>query len=298
MSAAFGALPPIGFGCSPYRGGERIDLGESIRLALETGYRLLDTAEAYGNEFQVGEILRRRPPSNGRPIVVSKVWQTNHAYQNLLSACEGSLRRLGLETLDLYLIHSPEAWRHTGPLGDLSKQSPEAARARTLPILDDGRQATEPVPLIETWSAMEELRRRGMVRQIGVSNFGRADLEALLAEATLRPAVNQIERHPLRPRADLVRFCHRQRIGVMAHSPLGGARPLAHPGLARIAGRHRKSPAQVILRWHVEAGVVPIPSSRRAARVRENLEVFDFTLDRSEMAEIDGLSGAPDSGAL
>ncbi len=296
MRDALAELPPIGFGCSPYRSGRRIDLGDSIRRALEIGYRLLDTAEAYGNEAQIGEILRRRS-SSSRPLVVSKVWQTNHAYNDVLAACQESLLRLGLEALDLYLVHAPEAWRHTGPLGDLSRQSPEVARSRIMPRRHDGSRALAPVPLVETWSAMEELQRRGLVRWVGVSNFGRADLEALLAAATIRPAVNQIERHPHRPREDLVGFCHERGIRVMAHSPLGSPRLRKHPRLATIGNRHSKSSTQVILRWNVELGVVPIPSSRSARRVRENLEIFDFALAPAEMAEIDGLAKTPASSA-
>lgn len=293
MKTSFGKFSPVGFGCSPFRDGKRIDLADSIALALEAGYQLLDTAEAYGNEAQIGEILRRRRSSPYQPLVVGKVWQTNHAYADVLSACESSLRRLGREALDLYLIHAPEAWQHTGLLGDLSQLSPEVVRSRTMPRKKNGARALAEVPLAETWSAMEELHNRGLVRAIGVSNFGRAHLEELLADSTIPPAVNQIERHPCRPRTDLVEFCRGLEIQVMAHSPLSGQVLLQDSVLTSIAERCGKSTAQVILRWSVELDVIPIPSSRNARHIKENLDIFDFALEAAERAEIDGLSRAP-----
>ena len=131
-------MPAVGLGCSPYRGGglrgTRVDLRGAIETALELGYRLLDTAEVYGTEAQIGEILRSRPsPRRDRLFIVSKVWQTNHAGRHVLAACEDSLRRLGIEDLDLYLVHSPEAWRHVRPLGDLGNASDEELSRYTSP---------------------------------------------------------------------------------------------------------------------------------------------------------------------
>lgn len=298
MTGSPGKLPPIGFGCAPYRSGRRIDLGSSIELAIQAGYRLLDTAEAYGNEARIGKILSQLPPSRATsasisgvaPLVVSKVWQTNHAYEDVLSACRDSLQRLGLDALDLYLIHAPESWQHVGPLGDLSRQPGDTGRWLTAPRREDGARALAAVPLIETWSAMEELRRRGLVRAIGVSNFERTHLEELLSGAKVAPEVNQIERHPYRPRTELARFCTAHGIRLMAHSPLSSAGLLEEPVLAKIAQRHKKCPAQIVLRWNVEHGVVPIPSSRNPRRVVENLDIFDFVLDASDVAKIDGLA--------
>lgn len=291
------SLPPVGFGCSPFRDGDRVDLGDSIEVAVETGYQLLDTAEAYGNEAEIGEILGRLLSLSSRPLIVSKVWQTHHAYKHVLAACENSLRRLRIDALDLYLIHAPEAWPYTGPLVDPSPAFRDDRRWRNRSGKGGDLASAASVPLEETWSAMEELSRRGLARAIGVSNFERADLEAVLAGAAIPPAVNQIERHPYRPRADLVRFCRQQEIRVMAHSPLSKRAFLEEPVVRAIARRHGKSPAQVVLRWNIELGIVPIPSSRNAEHISENLQVFDFALEAKETAQIDALSRVSGSEA-
>ncbi len=286
-----GTLPPIGFGCSRYRGGSTyVDLGDAIEDALDMGVRLLDGAELYGNERQIGDILRRpgSPPREAL-FLISKVWNTNHAPEHLVAACEKTLCALQVDALDCYMLHWPTAWRHTGPLDDLVTLSHEEATARTFPTDEDGNILEADVPLEATWRATESLVRRGWARTLGVCNFERADLERLLALAEIPPAINQIERHPYRPQDALVDYCQAQGLRVMAHSPLSAPGLLDEPVLREVADAHGVTPAQVVLRWNVERGVVPIPSSTDPAHIATNLDVFRFALSDCEMARIDAL---------
>lgn len=292
------AMPAIGFGCSPYRGGRVVDMGAAVELALEAGYRLLDTAELYGNERQIGEILRRSSAVARREIfLVSKLWRTNHGYDQVLAACAESLERLGVERLDLYLIHAPQAWRHMRMLGDLSRVPLEEARARAFPVDGDGAAALSDVPLSETWQAMEELRRRGWVDTIGVSNFEQPELERLLRGAQSPPTVVQIERTPYHPRNGLIEECRRRGIRVMAHSPLSTPGLLAETVLEEIARICGKSVAQVVLRWHLDEGVVPLPSSLDRAHIRDNIDILDFRLGATHHEAIAGLARKSDDPA-
>lgn len=286
-----GRLPALGFGCSRYRGnGVYVDLKEAIEDALDIGYRLFDTAELYGNERQLGEILRRPggPPRESL-YVVSKVWNTNHAYDHVIAACEATLRELGLEYLDLYLIHWPHAWQHRRPLhGNIALEHHEA-EAISFPRSPDGDIALADVPLHETWSAMEELTRRGLTRAIGVSNFDVAQLSALVASSRVGPAVHQIERHPYLNNAELVAWCEARDIQVMAHSPLSAPGLLHDPLLETLAQRYGKCPAQIVLRWNVQQGVIPIPSSTELSHITANFDIFDFHLAPEDMRAIDQL---------
>ena len=264
------ALPPIGLGCSPVRGEEAVDLREPITTALRSGYRLFDTAEAYGTESLLGELLGAESPRHA--TVISKLWQTNHRFTEAIAACEASLRRLRRESVEVYLIHSPAAWRHVGPLGT-EPLPPSTAElvARATPRARDGRIELDDVPLEETWSALVELRRRGLVRHIGIANAGRAELE-LLRRSGAPVEVLQIELHPLRPRAKLREYCARHGIAVVAHTPLGGGRLLSDERLRALSRDAACSPAALVLRWHRERGVVPVPGTLDPRHLRENLE--------------------------
>jgi alcohol dehydrogenase (NADP+) len=275
-------LPPIGFGTSPGEELTPAELAPALGAALDAGFRLFDTAEVYGSETVLGERIAASGVPRDELFVVSKLWRTNHAFEHAVAACEGSLRRLGLDHLDLYLVHAPEPWRHVGPLDlDASLTRSEIAERATPRGADGGPEPAE-VPLEETWSALVELRRRGWVRRIGIANAGVAVLERLAATGEAPEAV-QVEIHPGRPEEALVAYCAGQgihqidqihQIGVMAHSPLGGGAALRDPEVLERARALGISPAQAVLRWHLERGVVPIPGSHRPEHARENLRAL------------------------
>jgi alcohol dehydrogenase (NADP+) len=285
------AMPPIGFGCSRYRGGEEyVDLRESVEVALDAGYRLLDCAELYGNERRIGEILARPgSPDREALYLLSKVWNTNHAPEHVRAACERTRDALGVETLDCYMLHWPDAWAHQGPLEDLAELSHEEATELTFPVDESGDPEEADVTLAETWRAMESLVEAGKTRTLGVSNFSTTELDELLDTAEIPPRVVQVSRNPYTPREDLVRFCEERDMGVMAHSPLSAEGLLDDPVLEAIAADHGVTPAQVVLRWNVERGVVPIPSSTDEGHVIENADVFGFALAEADRERIDAL---------
>ena len=281
-------LPSIGFGCSPFRaGGRRVDLEAAVRAALAAGYRLFDVAELYGNERAVGRALRQPgTPARGELFVVGKAWRTNFRPAALRVACEGSLRRLGVDAFDLYLLHAAEAWRHLRPLLDAEETGWEELERRAIPRDAQGRPVADDVPLAETWDAMRDLARRGLTGSIGVSNFEPALIEALELDP---PAANQIACSPYEPNGPTVEWCRSRGIGLIVHSPLSTAGLLAEPRLYRVARRHRRSPAQVVLRWNLQRGLVPIPSSVDPGHIAENLRALDFELDADDLTAVDSL---------
>jgi D-xylose reductase len=223
------------------------------------------------------------------------LWNTNHAAEHVRSACERSLRDLRLDYLDLYLIHFPIALEYVPPEKRYPAgwfHDPDAAEPRMKPAR---------VPISETWQGMEELVAAGLVKNIGVSNFGTSLLRDLLTYAKIRPAVLQVEMHPYLTQEKLVRFCHQEKIAVTAFSPLGA--PSYVPlGMATendsvmneivvrdAAARHKKTPAQILLHWAVQRGTAAIPKTTKAERLRENLSIFDFELSADEMKAISAL---------
>jgi diketogulonate reductase-like aldo/keto reductase len=280
-------MPPIGFGCSPFRpGGRRVDLEGAVGVALAAGYRLFDLAELYGNERAVGRALRQGPP-RGELFVAGKAWRTSFRPAALRQACERSLARIGIDAFDLYLLHAPEAWKHCGPLSDPEETGWEELERRALPRDARGEIEVDDVPLAETWEAMQDLARRGLAARIGVSNFAPAHLDALGGE---RPAVNQIACSPYQPSSGLIEECRRRGIALMAHSPLSTPGLLAEPLLAALARRHGCSPAQIVLRWHLERGLVPLPSSTDPGHIAESLRALDCELDPAGLAAVDSLA--------
>lgn len=230
---------------------------KAVTTAIESGYRSIDTATLYGNEEGVGRALRASGVPREELFVTTKLWNDQQGYDEALRAFDESMRRLGLETLDLYLIHWPAPRR--------------------------GKY-------VETWKALEKLYADGRVRAIGVSNFGVDTLERLLAEATVTPAVNQVELHPLFAQRALRGFHAERGIVTEAWSPLGQGKGLLDlPVLAEIGAKYGKTPAQVVLRWHIQLGNVVIPKSVTPSRIRENIDVFDFALSPEDMATINGL---------
>ncbi|MGA8664327.1 MAG: aldo/keto reductase [Thermoplasmata archaeon] len=233
----------------------------SVRSALDAGYRHVDTAKLYGNEADVGEAIRASGLPRGEVFVTTKLWHTDHGFDEAQAACRASLGRLGLGYIDLYLIHWPTA------------PSPEHRQA--------------------SWRALERLQTEGMCRAIGVSNYSVRHLEELRAHSDVVPAVDQVELHPFVYDPDLLAYCGRHGIRVEAYSPLTRGKQLDHPTIAAIAQAHARSPAQVLLRWGLQHGVVVLPRSIRAERIQENGRLFDFALTDAEMARLDGLRGGP-----
>ena len=283
-------LPPIGFGCSRYRDGEYVKRRDSIEMALDAGYRLLDSAELYGNEHRIGELLAA-PGSPNREAVflLGKVWRTNHRREHMLEAAETSREALGIDAFDSYGLHWPDAWAHRGPLERLAELPVEKQEALTFPADDDGDIETADIPLETAWENLEAVYDRGLTRTLAVSNVSRSELETILETGRVRPAIVQIERHPYRPQNDLVSFCHEEGIRVVAHSPLSASGLLEEPILAEIGGEYNLSPAGAILAWNVTQDVVPIPSSTTDTHVVSNLAAARNRLRPDEIARIDSL---------
>jgi 2,5-diketo-D-gluconate reductase A len=249
------AIPQLGFGVF------QIDPSETARavgLALDAGYRHIDTAQMYGNERQVGEAIRGSGLDRADVFVTSKLSNAAHRPDDARRAFEGTLSALGVDYVDLFLIHWP------------------------LPTLYDG-------DFVSTWETLAEFRRDGRARSIGVSNFQVAHLERLAAETTVVPAVNQIELHPRFHNADVDRHGRAHGIVTEAWSPIAQGRALEEPVIRRIAEGLGKTPAQVVLRWHVDRGNVVFPKSTTPSRIQENLALFDFELEPADAAAIDAL---------
>ncbi|MCI4360069.1 MAG: aldo/keto reductase [Thermoplasmata archaeon] len=247
------ALPVLGLGVWQAGTGPRVV--RAVTTALATGYRLIDTAKLYGNEAEVGEAVRRGPVPREEVFVTTKLWNDDHGRAKAKRAFDASLRQLGLEYLDLYLIH----WPGTGERN-------------------------------ETWKALAEIAQEARCRSIGVSNFTIGHLEELARASDVVPAVNQVELHPFHFQRELIEYCHRHGIQVQAYSPLARANYLDEATVTAVADMHGRSPAQVMLRWSLQHGLSAIPKSTHDERIRENAALFDFELTSGEMARLDGLS--------
>ena len=245
-------IPQVGLGVwqSPSGAATR----NAVLKALELGYRHVDTARIYGNEADVGAAVRSSVVPREQIFVTTKLWNDDHGYDQALRAFDASLERLGLEYVDLYLIHWPVAKKR-----------------------------------LESWRALERIFEEKRARSIGVSNFLVPHLEELLAKARHPPAVNQIELTPFLQRRDTCALCHERGIVIEAYSPLTHGQRLGHPVVQAVARRVGRSVAQVLLRWSVQHGNVVLPKSTRAARIAENGALFDFVLDEGAMHELDAL---------
>jgi 2,5-diketo-D-gluconate reductase A len=230
-----------------------------VKTAIEAGYRLIDTAAAYGNERGVGEGIKSAGVDPSGIFVTTKLWNDRHGFDSTLKAFDSSLGRLGLETIDLYLIHWP------APKKDL---------------------------YLDSWRAMVRLKAEGRARSIGVSNFEPEHLQRLIDETGVTPAVNQIELHPSFQQSRLRAFQKDHGVHTESWSPLGQGRQLSDPVVAKVAAKHGKTAAQVIIRWHLDSGLVVIPKSVTPARIRENIEVFDFVLDAEDLQALAALDKA------
>jgi 2,5-diketo-D-gluconate reductase A len=247
-------LPAIGFGTAGLRGDDAITATSS---ALEAGYRLIDTAVNYENESEVGEALRRSGVPREEVLVTSKIPGRDHGYDDAIASTRASMERLGLDHLDLHLIHWPNPSRDQ---------------------------------YVDAWRALVDLREQGLVRSIGVSNFTAEHLDRIIDATGVAPSVNQIELHPLFPQPEMQRVNEERGVITESWSPLGKRQaPLAEQAVRAAAKGHGVTPAQVILRWQVQQGNLPIPKSATPSRQRENLDVFGFELDEAEMLAITAL---------
>lgn len=246
------AIPRFGLGVYQTRAGT--EAREAVRRALECGYRHIDTAALYGNEADVGAAIRESGVPRDEVFVTTKLWNDDHGYESALTAFEESRRRLGLEVVDLYLIH----WPVTGRRG-------------------------------ESWRALERLLGDGRCRAVGVSNYTIAHIDQVLDEGNVVPSVNQVEFSPFLYQRELLEHCHARGIRIEAYSPLTKARRLDDERLAAVATRHAKSPAQVLIRWALQREVIVIPKSADPGRIAENAAVFDFELTGEDMAALDAL---------
>jgi 2,5-diketo-D-gluconate reductase A len=247
-------IPQLGFGVFLVPPDET---KQAVAEALKAGYRLIDTAQGYRNEEGVGAAIAESDVSRDDLFITTKLTNSEHGYDTTLAAFDDSIKKLRLDVLDLFLIHWP------------------------LPMFDQ---------YVETWQAFERLLADGRVRSIGVSNFEVAHLERLLAETDVTPAVNQIELHPEFPQEELRAFHDEHEILTESWGPLGqGKGLLENSRIVELAQRKDRTPAQVVLRWHVQLGCVVIPKSVHPDRMRENIDLFDFELDDADMAEIAGV---------
>jgi diketogulonate reductase-like aldo/keto reductase len=248
-------IPQIGFGT--WKIWLNNQAQKAVADALAVGYRLIDTARIYGNEKGVGRAIRSSSVDRKDIFVTTKLWNSDQGYDSAFRAFDASLERLGLDYVDLYLIHWPSSGK---------------------------RQ--------DSWRALEEIYKGGRAKAIGVSNYTVEHLEELLTTSTVVPAVNQVELHPFlyKDQAPLLDFCHRHKIIVEAYSPLSQAQRLDNPLITSIANRLGKTNAQVMLRWAIQHGTVPLPKTTHHDRKVENLDIFDFKLNDKDMLQIDKLS--------
>lgn len=259
-------MPMLGFGVFNLDEGE--ECVNNVKFAIESGYRSIDTAAAYNNEKSVGTAIRESGVPRGEIFLTTKLKNPDQRSGKVAEAFETSLEKLGLDYVDLYIIHWPCIPHH-----------------------------------VDTWTALEKIAATGKARAIGVSNFQPHHIEDIKKIWHITPALNQVEMHPFLTQKPLLAFCRENNIAPQAWSPLGGNRPLQErvfqsAPIAALAAKYNKSPAQIILRWNMEIGVITIPKSANPGRIKENIDIFDFTLLPEEVASIDALNknerGGPD----
>jgi methylglyoxal/glyoxal reductase len=246
-------IPRLGLGV--YQSAPGKTTRYAVGYALEIGYRHIDTAKVYGNEADVGRAVKESGLNREEIFITTKVWNSDQGYDSTIKACNTSLTRLGLGYIDLYLIHWPV-------LGMSS----------------------------ETWKAMIQILKGGKVRAIGVSNYMINHLNEILYDSDVVPAVNQVEFHPFLYQQDLLRFCENKRIQLEAYSPLTRAKRLKHPIITKLAQKYDKTPAQVLIRWSLQHGLVVVPKSIHKDRIKQNAQVFDFNLESEDIAIMDSLN--------
>lgn len=250
-------MPQLGLGVWEAKAGEEVE--NAVASALKAGYRHIDTAKIYGNEASVGKAIRESGIPRDEIFVTTKLWNSDHGYDAARKAYDASLTELGLDYADLYLIHWPV---------------PSQAK------------------YVETWQALEEMYEEGLMRAIGVSNFKTTHLEALTAAGSdITPAVNQIELHPHMQQITTRDFCEQIGTKIESYSPIKrGGDVLDDPYINELAEHYGKSPAQIVLRWHIQEGLIAIPKSVTPERIESNIDIFDFALNDDEVDHINQLN--------
>ncbi len=246
-------MPTLGLGVWKMENNDEVKT--AVNAAIDAGYKAIDTAAAYKNEEGVGAAIKESSTPREELFITSKVWNDDQGYNSTLQAFEDTVSKLGIDTLDLYLIHWPVEGKYK-----------------------------------ETWKAMEKLYKEGRIRAIGVSNFHPNHLEDLMKDAEIKPMVNQVEFHPLLNQKELREYCKQHSIQLEAWSPLAQGKLLDHEVVKEIAEQHGKSTAQVIIRWDLEHEVVTIPKSSNPDRIKQNFDVFDFELTQDNIRAIDELN--------
>lgn len=242
-------MPWLGFGT--FRIAEGEEAYQSVRHALDAGYRSVDTASMYGNEISIGRAVRDSGIPRGEIFITTKLRNEDQRSGRVFQAFEESLEQLQMDYVDLYLVHWPVPGKY-----------------------------------VDTWAAMQDIYRTGKTRAIGVSNFLVHHLQAIMTPSAVAPAVDQVEFHPLLQSPDLYAFCRQQGVQLEAWAPLMKGQGLIHPVIQEIAARHHKTAAQVVIRWELQKGVVTIPKSVQKERIYANRNVFDFSLDEEDMRRI------------
>lgn len=245
-------MPAIGFGT--YNTGDFSETLESVKIALANGYKQIDTASFYNNEEAVGQGIKESGIPREEIFIVTKVWNDEQGYKNTLKAFENSTKKLGTDYLDLYLIHWPTTLNN------------------------------------ETWKALEYLYSQGKVKAIGVCNFKESHLEDLMKMATIMPMVNQIEIHPIRSQKDMISYCENKNIKLIAWGPLSRGKIFNDSLMLELSSKYKKDIGQIILRWHIQNNVIPIPKSSNEERIKSNFNIFDFDISKEDMIKIDKLN--------
>lgn len=245
-------IPSIGFGT--YKSGDNNETAEIVKYALECGYRQIDTASFYGNEVGIGNGIKQSNIKREEIFLVTKLWNDDHGYKKTIEAFNKSLERLQVEYIDLYLIHWPNKLN------------------------------------AETWRAFEDLYKEGKVKAIGVCNFKIGHLEELKKTAEIMPMVNQVELHPQSSKEYLLDYCNDNNIQLVAWSPIMRGRIFSNELIIGLSEKYKKTIAQIVLRWHIQRGIIPIPKSSNEGRIKENLDIFDFELSADDMNAINSLN--------
>lgn len=249
-------IPSIGFGT--YKSGDDEETAKIIKNALNLGYKMIDTASFYNNEVGIGNGIKESGIDRKDIFIVTKLWNDDHGYDNTIEAFNKSLNNLQVDYIDLYLIHWPNKLN------------------------------------AETWRAFEHLYETGKVKAIGVCNFKVEHLEELKKTAKIMPMVNQVEIHPFSTKNNIINYCKDNNIKVVAWSPISRGRVLSNDLMIDLSQKYKKSIVQIVLRWHMQKGVIPIPKSSNENRIKENIDIFDFEISSEDMKAIDSLDEGDD----
>ena len=244
-------IPSIGFGT--YKSGDDEETAKIIKNALNLGYKMIDTASFYNNEVGIGNGIKESDIDRKDIFIVTKLWNDDHGYDNTIEAFNKSLNNLQVDYIDLYLIHWPNKLN------------------------------------AETWRAFEHLYETGKVKAIGVCNFKVEHLEELKKTAKIMPMVNQVEIHPFSTKNNIINYCKDNNIKVVAWIPISRGRVLSNELMIDLSQKYKKSIVQIVLRWHMQKGVIPIPKSSNENRIKENIDIFDFEISSEDMKAIDSL---------